>query len=110
MHKGPQSGDGQQKWSGEADQANLADSRKLTGIKVQYETFTEDQVSPESAAGVGCGTGSVDVIHTATAQEGFEVLALRVYEPLDEYLKSPRLTDRDSIWPTSATGPCRQYL
>ena len=28
---------------GEAIQANLSDFEKLTGIKIQYETFTEDQ-------------------------------------------------------------------
>jgi len=79
--------------SGEAIQANLADFEKLTGIKVQYETFTEDQYRQKVLLELAAGTGSVDVIHTATAQEGLKFWRSGWYEPLDEYLKSPRLTD-----------------
>ena len=35
----------------------------------------------------------MDVIHTATAQEGLKFWRSGWYEPLDEYLKNPRLTD-----------------
>jgi multiple sugar transport system substrate-binding protein len=79
--------------SGEAIQANVSDFEKLTGIKVQYETFTEDQYRQKVLLELAAGTGSVDVIHTATAQEGLKFWRSGWYEPLDEYLKSPRLTD-----------------
>jgi multiple sugar transport system substrate-binding protein len=79
--------------SGEAIQGNLPDFEKLTGIKVQYETFTEDQYRQKVLLELAAGTGSVDVIHTATAQEGLKFWRSGWYEPLDEYLKSSRLTD-----------------
>ena len=79
--------------SGEAIQALVPDFEKLTGIKVQYETFTEDQYRQKVLLELAAGTGAVDVIHTATAQEGLKFWRSGWYEPLDEYLKNPRLTD-----------------
>ena len=83
--------------SGEAIQANLSDFEKLTGIKVQYETFTEDQYRQKVLLELAAGTGSVDVIHTATAQEGLKFWRSGWYEPLDEYLKNPRLTENEVL-------------
>ena len=79
--------------SGEAIQALLPDFEKLTGIKVQYETFTEDQYRQKVLLELAAGTGAVDVIHTATSNEGLKYWKSGWYEPLDEYLKNPRLTD-----------------
>jgi multiple sugar transport system substrate-binding protein len=79
--------------SGESIQALVPDFEKLTGIKVQYETFTEDQYRQKVLLELAAGTGAVDVIHTATAQEGLKYWRSGWYEPLDEYLKNPRLTD-----------------
>ncbi len=79
--------------SGESIEALVPDFEKLTGIKVQYETFTEDQYRQKVLLELAAGTGSVDVIHTATAQEGLKFWRSGWYEPLDEYLKNPRLTD-----------------
>ena len=79
--------------SGEAIQALVPDFEKLTGIKAQYETFTEDQYRQKVLLELAAGTGGVDVIQTATAQEGLKFWRSGWYEPLDEYLKNPRLTD-----------------
>jgi multiple sugar transport system substrate-binding protein len=79
--------------SGESIQSLVPDFEKLTGIKVQYETFTEDQYRQKVLLELAAGTGAVDVIHTATAQEGLKFWRSGWYEPLDEYLKNPRLTD-----------------
>jgi len=79
--------------SGEAIQALVPDFEKLTGIKVQYETFTEDQYRQKVLLELAAGTGGVDAIQTATAQEGLKFWRSGWYEPLDEYLKNPRLTD-----------------
>jgi multiple sugar transport system substrate-binding protein len=79
--------------SGESIQSLVPDFEKLTGIKVQYETFTEDQYRQKVLLELAAGTGAVDVIHTATAQEGLKFWRSGWYEPLDAYLKNPRLTD-----------------
>lgn len=79
--------------SGEAIQALVPEFEKLTGIKVQYETFTEDQYRQKVLLELAAGTGGVDAIQTATAQEGLKFWRSGWYEPLDEYLKNPRLTD-----------------
>jgi len=79
--------------SGEAIQSQVPEFEKLTGIKVTYETFTEDQHRQKVLLELAAGTGAVDVIHTATAQEGLKFWRSGWYEPLEEYLKNPRLTD-----------------
>jgi len=79
--------------SGETIQSQVPEFEKLTGIKVTYETFTEDQYRQKVLLELAAGTGAVDVIHTATAQEGLKFWRSGWYEPLDEYLKNPRLTD-----------------
>ena len=79
--------------SGEAIQSQVPEFEKLTGIKVTYETFTEDQYRQKVLLELAAGTGAVDVIHTATAQEGLKFWKSGWYEPLDEYVKNPRLTD-----------------
>ena len=79
--------------SGEAIQLNLPDFEKLTGIKVAYETFTEDQYRQKVLLELAAGTGAVDVIHTATAQEGLKFWKSGWYEPLNDYLRRGRLTD-----------------
>jgi multiple sugar transport system substrate-binding protein len=58
--------------SGEAIQPLVPDFEKLTGIKVQYETFTEDQYRQKVLLELAAGTGGVDVIQTATGQEGLK--------------------------------------
>jgi multiple sugar transport system substrate-binding protein len=53
--------------SGETIQSQVPEFEKLTGIKVTYETFTEDQYRQKVLLELAAGTGAVDVIQTATA-------------------------------------------
>ena len=78
--------------SGETIQSQVPEFEKLTWIKVTYETFTEDQYRQKVLLELAAATGTVDVIHTATAQEGLKCKRSGWYEPLDDYLKNPRLT------------------
>jgi multiple sugar transport system substrate-binding protein len=78
---------------GLAVESLLPDFEKLTGIKVQYETFPEDQFRQKLLLELAAGTGAVDAFYTATAQEGLKFHRSGWYEPLDAYLKNPRLTD-----------------
>lgn len=79
--------------AGLAVEALVPEFEQLTGIKVTYETFTEDQYRQKLLLELAAGIGSVDVFQTATAQEGAKFWRSGWYEPLDAYLKNPRLTD-----------------
>ena len=71
----------------------LPEFEKLTGIKVQYETYTEDQYRQKVLLELGAGSGGLDAFATYAAQEGLKFWRSGWYEPLDAYLKNPRLTD-----------------
>ena len=71
----------------------LPEFEKLTGIKVQFELYTEDQFREKLLLELAAGTGAVDAYMTNTAQEGLKFWRSGWYEPLDGYLKNPRLTD-----------------
>ena len=75
--------------SGEAIQSLVPDFEKLTGIKVEYETFTEDQYRQKVLLELAAGTGGVDAIQTATAQEGLKFWQSGWYEPLERKSQEP---------------------
>ncbi len=78
---------------GEALGNLLPEFEKLTGIKVQFEMYTEDQFREKLLLEMAAGTGGVDAFMTNTAQEGLKFYRSGWYEPLDAYLKNPKLTD-----------------
>ena len=78
---------------GLAVEAQLPDFEKLTGIKVQYETYPEDQFRQKVLLELGAGTGSLDAFYTFAAQEGLKFWRSGWYEPLDGYFKNPKLAD-----------------
>ena len=74
-------------------EALLPEFERLTGIKVQYETYTEDQYRQKVLLELGAGSGGLDAFATYAAQEGLKFWRSGWYEPLDPYLKNPRMTD-----------------
>jgi multiple sugar transport system substrate-binding protein len=78
---------------GSSIESFLPDFEKQTGIKVQFESFPEDQFRQKVLLELGAGTGSLDVFWTFAANEGLKFWRAGWYEPLDAYLKDPRLTD-----------------
>jgi multiple sugar transport system substrate-binding protein len=74
-------------------EALLPEFEKLTGIKVQYETYTEDQYRQKVLLELSAGSGGLDAFATYAAQEGLKFWRSGWYEPLDPYLRNPRLTD-----------------
>ncbi len=78
---------------GSAIESFLPDFEKQTGIKVQFETFPEDQFRQKVLLELGAGTGALDVYWTFAANEGLKFWRSGWYEPMDEYLKNPKLTD-----------------
>jgi multiple sugar transport system substrate-binding protein len=78
---------------GQTIESFLPEFEKQTGIKVQYGTFPEDQFRQKVLLELGAGIGALDAFWTFAAQEGLKFTHAGWYEPLDAYLKSPRLTD-----------------
>jgi multiple sugar transport system substrate-binding protein len=78
---------------GQTIESCLPEFEKQTGIKVQYETFPEDQFRQKVLLELGAGIGALDAFWTFAAQEGLKFTHAGWYEPLDAYLKNPRLTD-----------------
>jgi multiple sugar transport system substrate-binding protein len=74
-------------------EALIPEFEKLTGVKVQYETYTEDQYRQKVLLELSAGAGGLDAFATYAAQEGLKFWRSGWYEPLDPYLKNPRLTD-----------------
>jgi len=70
----------------------VPDFEKLTGIKVQYESFPDDQFRQKILLELAAGTGAVDAFYTSTAQEGLKFYRSGWYEPPDTFIKNPRLT------------------
>ena len=79
--------------AGLAIESLLPEFEKLTGIKVQYETYTEDQYRQKVLLELGAGAGGLDAFATYTGQEGLKFYRSGWYESLDAYLKNPRLND-----------------
>jgi multiple sugar transport system substrate-binding protein len=78
---------------GEALGNLLPEFETLTGIKLQFELFTEDQFREKLLLELAAGTGGLDAFMTNTAQEGLKFYRSGWYEPLESYLKNPKLTD-----------------
>ena len=74
-------------------EALLPEFEQRTGIKVQYETYTEDQYRQKVLLELSAGVGNLDAFATYAAQEGLKFWRSGWYEPLDPYLTNARLTD-----------------
>jgi multiple sugar transport system substrate-binding protein len=73
----------------------LGDFKDLTGIAVVEEDLPEAQFRQKLTTELSQGTGSVDVMMSAPAQEGLKYEAAGWYEPLDAYVKDPAQTAPD---------------
>jgi len=78
---------------GAAIESFLPDFERQTGIKVQFETFPEDQFRQKVLLELGAGTGALDVYWTFAANEGLKFWRSGWYAPMDDFLKNATLTD-----------------
>ncbi len=73
----------------------LGEFQELTGIKVVEEDLPETQFRQKLTTELSQGTGSVDVMMSAPAQEGLKYSQAGWYEPLDAYVNDPARTAPD---------------
>ena len=73
----------------------LGEFQELTGIEVVEEDLPEAQFRQKLTTELSQGTGSVDVMMSAPAQEGLKYDKAGWYEPLDRFVNDPALTGPD---------------
>lgn len=87
----------------------LPEFEKLTGIKVNMETYPEDQFRQKVVVELTGGSRDLDVFNTAgTCYEGYKFNQAGWYEPLNNYISNPSLTnpnwDPDDFIPSVANA------
>src|SRR5215475_8293896 len=79
-------------WTNEIIRPALPEFEQLTGIKVAWEIFPEDQFRQKLAVEMVSGSGSVDGFMSLTSWDGLRFLKAGWYEPIKKYVKNPALT------------------
>src|SRR5499433_1188550 len=79
-------------WTNEIIRPALPEFEQLTGIKVAWEIFPEDQFRQKLAVEMVSGSGSVDGVMFLTSWNGLRFLKAGWYEPIEKYVKNPALT------------------
>lgn len=73
----------------------IPEFEKLTGIKVVFEQYPEDQYREKIVVEHAAGSTAIDAFFTGPPYEGTKFYKSGWYEPLGEYLKDPALTNPD---------------
>lgn len=79
----------------ESIKPRLPEFQELTGIQVIAEDLPEAQFRQRLTTELSQGTGNVDVMMSAPAQEGLRYEQAGWYEPLDRFVADPALTAPD---------------
>src|SRR5215475_8834745 len=79
-------------WTNEIIRPAIPEFEQLTGIKVAWEIFPEDQFRQKLAVEMVSGSGSVDGFMSLTSWDGLRFLKAGWYEPIEKYVKNPALT------------------
>jgi multiple sugar transport system substrate-binding protein len=80
-------------WTNEIVRPAIPEFEKLTGIKVSWEVFPEDQFRQKLAVELVAGSGSVDGFMSLTSWDGLRFKKAGWYEPIDRYVGNPALTN-----------------
>jgi multiple sugar transport system substrate-binding protein len=92
-------------WTNEIVRPALPEFEQLTGIKVAWEIFPEDQFRQKLAVELVAGSGTVDGFMSLTSWDGQRFMKAGWYEPLPKYLANPAITSPqlafDDFFPNS---------
>jgi multiple sugar transport system substrate-binding protein len=80
-------------WTNEVIRPALPEFEALTGIKVAWEIFPEDQFRQKLAVELVSASGSVDGFQSLTSWDGLRFMKAGWYEPIQKYLGNPALTN-----------------
>lgn len=76
-------------------QPHLKEFETLTGIKVNVQTFPEDQVRQKALIGLQAKSSEFDVFMSLKSREGLNYYNAGFYENLDSYVKNANITSPD---------------
>jgi multiple sugar transport system substrate-binding protein len=79
-------------WTNEIIRPAIPEFEQLTGIKVAWEIYPEDQFRQKLAVEMVSGSGSVDGFMSLTSWDGLRFLKAGWYEPIQKYIANPALT------------------
>src|SRR5918992_4902344 len=79
-------------WTNDVIRPAIGEFEQLTGMKVTWEIFPEDQFRQKLAVELVAGSGSVDGFMSLTSWDGLRFLKAGWYEPIQKYLSSSTLT------------------
>ncbi len=92
-------------WTNEVIRPSIPEFEQLTGIKVSWEIFPEDQFRQKLAVELVAGSGTVDGFMSLTSWDGQRFMKAGWYEPIQKYLSNPALTSPqfnfDDFFPNS---------
>src|SRR5262245_23926277 len=71
-------------WTNEVIRPAIPEFEQLTGIKVAWEIFPEDQFRQKLAVELVSGSGSVDGFMSLTSWDGLRFLKAGWYEPIEK--------------------------
>lgn len=71
----------------------IPEFEKATGIKINFESYEENQLTPKLTVEFTSGTSSIDVFMTRPLQEGRLFSRNKWYQPLDKYIDP-----KDTSW------------
>ncbi|HEV2300961.1 MAG TPA: sugar ABC transporter substrate-binding protein [Stellaceae bacterium] len=80
-------------WSTDLVPSRLSEFEKLTGIKVRWEVYPEDQFRQKLTLNLRSDPRSVDGYMSLTSWDGEAFRAAGWYEPIDKYVGSAALTN-----------------
>jgi multiple sugar transport system substrate-binding protein len=80
-------------WTNEVVRPAITEFEQLTGIKVAWEIYPEDQFRQKLAVELVSGSGSVDGFMSLTSWDGLRFMKAGWYEPLQKYVGNASLTN-----------------
>ena len=85
----------------------IGEFEALTGIKVEYQVFSEPQLRDKMLIALQAQSPEVDVWPSLKSREGLKYFKAGYYEPLDKYLNDPNMTPPDYDWFDFGAGPVK---
>jgi multiple sugar transport system substrate-binding protein len=76
-------------------QPHIKEFENLTGIKVDVQTFPEDQMRQKALIGLQARSSEFDVFMSLISREGLNYYNAGFYENLDSYVKNSKITSPD---------------
>jgi multiple sugar transport system substrate-binding protein len=86
---------------------HLPEFEALTGIKVEYQIFSEPQLRDKMLISLQAKSPEIDVWPSLKSREGLKYFKAGYYAPLNTFVNDPALTPPDYDWFDFGAGPVK---